>query len=64
MYQTLLAPPNEKKSSVKRVKTLQFVSAITLVLAASGCGNRGDLYLPEDTATTYQAVAEQDQTGF
>jgi len=69
MYQALLAPPNEKKSSSERVKILQLAGVITLVVAASGCGNRGDLYLPEDTATTYQATThqttgEQGQTGF
>jgi predicted small lipoprotein YifL len=32
------------------------VAATLLVAGLSGCGNKGDLYLPEDTATTYRTL--------
>ncbi|GEM_PF-1914196 len=36
------------------LSTLSTVAAAALLIAGlSGCGNKGDLYLPEDTATTY-----------
>ncbi len=36
------------------LSTLSTVAAAALLIAGlSGCGNKADLYLPEDTATTY-----------
>jgi predicted small lipoprotein YifL len=35
-------------------------SALAVLILASlyGCGNKGDLYLPEDTATTYRNLTD------
>ena len=36
------------------LSTLSTVAAVALLIAGlSGCGNKADLYLPKDTATTY-----------
>ena len=49
MYRQLL-PQILRKISL----SLSTVAAVVLLIAGlSGCGNKGDLYLPEDTATTY-----------
>ena len=31
-------------------------AAVLLVAGLSSCGNKADLYLPEDTATTYRTL--------
>ena len=32
--------------------------AVLMLTSLYGCGNKGDLYLPEDTATTYRNLAD------
>lgn len=33
-------------------------AAVILVIGLTGCGNKGDLYLPEDTAKTFSSAAD------
>jgi predicted small lipoprotein YifL len=32
--------------------------AVLMLTSLYGCGNKGDLYLPEDTATTYRNLTD------
>ena len=61
MYRYLLAQLFSKISLINRSAAIQTAVAIALATVLSGCGDKGDLYLPEDTATTYQASPEQSQ---
>lgn len=36
-----------------RLSISTIATAVVLIAGLSGCGNKGDLYLPEDTATTF-----------
>ena len=37
------------------LSTFAITAAITLAAGLSGCGNKGDLYLPEDSAKTFSS---------
>jgi predicted small lipoprotein YifL len=50
MYQQLLPP-------ILR-KICQSALAALILASLYGCGNKGDLYLPEDTATTYRNLTD------
>jgi predicted small lipoprotein YifL len=54
MYRQLL-PQILRKISCS---ALTIVTAVLLLASLYGCGNKGDLYLPEDTATTYRNLTD------
>lgn len=37
---------------------LAIATGVLLLAGLYGCGNKGDLYLPEDTATTYRNTSD------
>jgi predicted small lipoprotein YifL len=49
MYRQLLPKILRKISR----SALSIATAVLLLAGLYGCGNKGDLYLPEDTATTF-----------
>ena len=57
MYRQL-RPQQVQKAVARFVSALAAVATVSLVLASlSGCGNKGDLYLPEDTAATFRSTS-------
>jgi len=48
-------------------RPLLFGATIALIMATSGCGNKGDLYVPDDANATFQQTrytpteSQQDQ---
>ena len=50
MYQQLLPQILRKITQ----PALAIATAVLLLVNLYGCGNKGDLYLPEDTAMTYR----------
>ncbi len=50
MYRQLLPQALQKTCRTAAA----FAIAVLLLAGLYGCGNKGDLYLPEDTATTYR----------
>jgi predicted small lipoprotein YifL len=55
MYRYLLAHLLSNRPRINVGTTLGSASVILVAIAISGCGNKGDLYLPEDVSTTYQS---------
>lgn len=45
--------------TMTNIKTGCAIAAIALVLALSGCGAKGDLYLPEDVANKQQQLKDK-----
>ena len=54
MYRYLLAHLLSNRPRINVGTTFGSPSVILVAIAISGCGNKGDLYLPEDVSTTYQ----------
>ena len=54
MYRYLLAHLLSNRPRINVGTTFGSASVILVAIAISGCGNKGDLYLPEDVSTTYQ----------
>jgi len=54
MYRYLLAHLLSNRPRINVGTTFRSASVILVAIAISGCGNKGDLYLPEDVSTTYQ----------
>ena len=54
MYRYLLAHLSSNRPRINVGTTFGSASVILVAIAISGCGNKGDLYLPEDVSTTYQ----------
>jgi predicted small lipoprotein YifL len=55
MYRYLLAHLLSNRPRINVGATFGSASVILVAIAISGCGNKGDLYLPEDVSTTYQS---------
>lgn len=55
MYRYLLAHLLSNLPRIDRQAVLRSAGVIFVAIIISGCGNKGDLYLPEDVSTTYQA---------
>ena len=51
MYRQLLPQPARKFISA----AFKVATAFLMLASLYGCGNKGDLYLPEDTATTFRS---------
>jgi len=57
----------EPKPPTMSSRPLLFGATIALNMATSGCGNKGDLYVPDDVNTTFQQTrytpteSQQDQ---
>ena len=54
MYRYLLAHLLSNLPRIDRQAALPSAGVIFVAIIISGCGNKGDLYLPEDVSTTYQ----------
>ena len=54
MYRYLLAHLLSNRPRINVGTTFGSASVILVAIAISGCGNKGDLYLPEDVSTTFQ----------
>ncbi|MBT5104932.1 MAG: lipoprotein [Porticoccaceae bacterium] len=54
MHRYLLAHLLSNRPRINVGTTFGSASVILVAIAISGCGNKGDLYLPEDVSTTYQ----------
>ena len=54
MYRYLLAHLFSNLPRIDRQTVLRSTGVIFVAVIISGCGNKGDLYLPEDVSTTYQ----------
>ena len=54
MYRYLHAHLLSNRPRINVGTTFGSASVILVAIAISGCGNKGDLYLPEDVSTTYQ----------
>jgi predicted small lipoprotein YifL len=58
MYRQLLTQILQKISQ----SATAIATAVLLLTSLYGCGNKGDLYLPEDTATTYRNLTDTLQS--
>lgn len=54
MYRYLLAHLLSNLPRIDLQAVLRSAGVIFVAVIISGCGNKGDLYLPEDVSTTYQ----------
>lgn len=54
MYRYLLAHLLSNLPRIDRQTVLRSAGVFFVAIIISGCGNKGDLYLPEDVSTTYQ----------
>jgi predicted small lipoprotein YifL len=55
MYRYLLAHLLSNRPRINVGTTFGSANVILVAIAISGCGNKGNLYLPEDVSTTYQS---------
>jgi len=62
MYRYLLAHLFSNLPRINRGTAIRSASVIFVAIAMSGCGNKGDLYLPEDVSVTYQASGSSTQS--
>ncbi|ETN93125.1 hypothetical protein U062_01010 [Gammaproteobacteria bacterium MOLA455] len=65
MYRYLLAHLFSNLTRINRDAARRSAGVFFVATIISGCGNKGDLYLPDDIATTYQASSSSirsDQT--
>jgi predicted small lipoprotein YifL len=62
MYRYLLAHLFSNLSRISRRAAMQSAGIIFVATVISGCGNKGDLYLPEDVSTTYQTSGSSAQS--
>ena len=54
MYRQLLPQPARKIISA----AFKVATAVFMLSSLYGCGNKGDLYLPEDTAATFRSASD------
>ena len=59
MYRYLLAHLFSNLPRIDRQAAMRSAGIIFVAIVISGCGNKGDLYLPEDVSTTYQVSSNQ-----
>ena len=62
MYRYLLAYFFSNLPRINRGTAIRSAGVIFVAIAMSGCGNKGDLYLPEDVSVTYQASGSSTQS--
>ena len=62
MYRYLLAHLFSNLPRINRGTAIRSASVIFVAIAMSGCGNKGDLYVPEDGSVTYQASGSSTQS--
>jgi predicted small lipoprotein YifL len=61
MYSYLFARLCSHFSLINRPAAIRFAGVLFVATVLSGCGNKGDLYLPEDVAATYQSPVDQNE---
>jgi predicted small lipoprotein YifL len=62
MYRYLIAHLFSNLSRISRRAVMRSAGVAFVAIVISGCGNKGDLYLPEDVSTTYQALGSSKQS--